>query len=274
MKDLLTLVLRSETVVGLIPFLGLVFSDLAIFGFLQSIFNGGDRELFNCVPRWNGSTEQRCYDNYTLDLGLKFYLIFVIDGGLFFLWIFTMVQNTRNLWKIKHNRMIWNEDQVAGIALSEFTTQCKFKKRQLLKMGGFHLCTGIATIDFCFFYNFIQPLQFSSPHVYNCSLYSADRTPVLVNQTFSCFDQHYKEKADFNTATVAIKSFVMVLNLINFIYIVKIQPNELVDMLLGDFVEEDGRVSQQGDDYRFVHLTFIYSKFLKYKAAFLGHDVK
>jgi len=37
MKDLLKLILRSGTVLGLIPYLALVISDFAIFGFQQSI---------------------------------------------------------------------------------------------------------------------------------------------------------------------------------------------------------------------------------------------
>lgn len=83
--------------------------------------------------------------------------------------------------------------------------------------------------------------------MYKCSLYSTDPTPVRFNQTFSCYDQHYEGKADFNIATVVIKLLVVVLYMINFIYVVKTEANKLLDKLLGDFVEAGGSINLQGE---------------------------
>ena len=58
----------------------------------------------------------------------------------------------------------------------------------------------------------------------------------------------YKEKANFNIATVVIRLIIIVLYLINFIYIVKAQPNELLNKLLGDVVEDGGsNINLQGE---------------------------
>ena len=232
--DLLKLVLRSQTVLGLIPFVALVISDFAIFGIQQSI-NADDREVFNCVPILNDSTEERCYHNYTSHLGLKFYVLYVVDGFLVALWITIMVQSTRYLWKIKQNWLIQNEETEQSVNLNSPLnwTPDKFRRWQLKALGWQLSFVGVATIYFCIFYYFIESkLYFSSPAVYKCSLYSTDPTPVPFNLTFSCFDQHYKERADFNIVTVVIKLFGMVLYLINFIYIVKTLANELLDKLL------------------------------------------
>jgi len=245
MKDLLKLILRSEIVLGLIPYLALVISDFAIFGFQQSI-NADDREVFSCVPRWNVSTEQRCYDNFTLDLGVKFYVMFTLNGFFFPVRIITMIQNTRYLWKFKHNRMIQNEESQQSVNSPLNWSPDKFRRKRLLSLGVQLFCVGLSTIYFCFQYNFIESkYEFSSPLVYKCSLYSTDPTPVRFNQTFSCYDQHYEGKADFNIATVVIKLFVMVLYMINFIYVVKTEANKLLDKLLGDFVEAGGSINLQ-----------------------------
>jgi len=245
MKDLLKLVLRSEIVFGLIPRLALVISDFAIFGFQRSI-NADDREVFSCVPRWNVSTEQRCYDNFTSDLGAKFYLMFMMDGILFPFWIITMVGNTRYLWKIKHNRMIQNKESQQSVNSPLNLSPDKFRRYKLLTLGVHLFAVGLSTIYFYRFqYNFAESYDLSSPLVYNCSLYSTDPPPVRFNQTFSCYDQHHKGKTHFNIATVVIKLFVMVLYVINFIYIVKTQANKLLDKLLGDFMEEGGSINLQ-----------------------------
>ena len=243
MKDLLKLVLRSQTVLGLIPLLVLVISDFGIFGF-QQLSNTDDRDVFNCIPRWNATTEQRCYDKYTSGLGLKFYIMFLLDGFLFPVWILDMVKKTRYLQKIKHNRLTQREESVN---LPFNWSPDKFRRMQLKFLGVQLFAVGLATIEFCFEYFIRSKYDFSSPGVYKCSLYSTDPTPVPLNQTFSCYDQHYKKKADFNIAIVVIKLFIMVLYVINFIYIVKTLANRLLDKLLGDFVEEDGDINLQGE---------------------------
>ena len=234
MKDLLKLVLRSQTVLGLIPFAVLVVSDFAIFGFQQSI-KADDREVFNCVPRLNVSDEERCYHNYTSVMGVKLYIFFLVDGGLFVLWITTMVKNTRFLWKIKQNGLTQNEETEESVNLNSPLnwTPEKFRSLQLKALGCQLFSVGLITILFCFLYFIESKFHYSSPGVYKCELYSTDPTPVQFNQTFSCFDQHYKERADFDIATVAIKLFIMVLYLINFIYIAKLTlASELLDKLL------------------------------------------
>lgn len=235
MKDLLKLVLRSQTVLGLIPFAVLVVSDFGIFGFQQSI-NADDREVFNCIPRLNVSFEERCYHNYTSDTGLKFYVFLAMDGLLFAFWIITMVKSTKYLWKIKQNGLIQNEETEQSVNLNSPLnwTPNKFRKMQLNALGCQLFAVGLTTLHFCIQYYFIESkFQFSSPTVYKCELYSNDPTPVRFNQTFSCFDQHYKERADFNIATVVIKLFIMVLYLINFIYIAKLTlAKKLLDNLL------------------------------------------
>ena len=246
MKDLLKLVLRSETVLGLIPFLVLVISDFGIFGF-QQLSNADDRDVFNCVPRVNASTEQHCYDFYTSDLVLKFYIMFLLDGLLFLLWIVSMVQNTRYLQRIKHNRLTQREESHQSVNSPLNWSPDQFRRKKLTMLGVQLFNVGVTTILFCFQYFIESKYDFSSSGVYKCSLYSTDPTPVPLNQTISCYDQHYKKKADFNIAIVVIKLFIMVLYVINFIYIVKTLANKLLDKLLGDFVEEDGNIDLQGE---------------------------
>lgn len=244
MKDLLKRILRSQTVLGFIPFLVFSISDFAIFGFQQSSYN--DRDVFNCVPRLNASTEL-CYDKYTSERGLKFYFLFMPDGFLFVIWIYHMVQSTRYLWKTKRNRLIQNEDSQQSVNSPLNWSPDKFWRMQLMCLGLHLVCVGIATTGFCYLYFIESKYAFSSPTVYKCSL-ATDTTPVTFNQTFSCYDQLYKEKANFNIATVVIRLIIIVLYLINFIYIVKAQPNELLDKLLGDVVEEGGsNINLQGE---------------------------
>lgn len=245
MKDLLKLILRSQTVLGFIPFLVLSISDFAIFGFQQS-FN--DRDVFNCVPRLNASTEL-CYDEYTSEQGLKFYAMFIEDGFLFVIWIYQMVQSTRYLWKTKRNRLIQNEESQQSVNSPLNWSPDKFRREQLKCLGVLLFCVGIATTGFCYLYFVESKYAFSSagPTVYKCSLAPAT-TPVTFNQTFSCYDQLYKEKTNFNIATAVIRLIIILLYLINFIYIVKALPNELLVKLLGDVVEEDGsNINLQGE---------------------------
>lgn len=235
MKGLLKLVLRSQTVLGLIPLLVLVMSDFAIFGFQQS---NDDREAFHCV-RLNVSTEQRCYDNYTSEQGLKFYVMFMLDGFVFVFWIFVMVKSTLVLRTIKHNRLIQNDESQQSVNSRLNWPPDKFRIRQLSALGCQLFCVGITTIWFCFQYFIDSKFKFSFPGMYNCSM-ATDTIPVRFNQTFSCHDQHYKEKANFNIATVVIRLFIMILCTVNFIYIVKTLANKLLDKLLGDVMEESG----------------------------------
>lgn len=105
MKEFLKLFLRSQTVLGLVPFLLLVISDCLMIGFGKSIY---EREAFSCDPSLNASTEQVCYDDYSSEQFLKFYLLMLFDGTFCLVWIFFMVKTTFVLRQIKRSRRIQN----------------------------------------------------------------------------------------------------------------------------------------------------------------------
>ena len=165
MKDLLKLVLRSQTVFGFIHFLVILLSDFAIFGFQQS---NNDRDVFNCVPILNASTEL-CYDKYTSEQGLKFYAMVMSDVFLFVIWIYHMVQSTRYLWKTKRNRLIQNEESPQSVNSPLNWSPDKFRRKLLMCLFLHLFCVGIGTTGFCCLYFIESKYAFSSPTVYKCT---------------------------------------------------------------------------------------------------------
>ena len=69
MDNLSQLALRTQTIFGGIHFIFLLISWPFVIGFLKD-YHDKDRLTFNCIPKPNDFTRQRCYDNYTSAMSL------------------------------------------------------------------------------------------------------------------------------------------------------------------------------------------------------------
>ena len=239
MKEFLKLFLRSQTVLGLVPFLLLVISDCVMIGFGKSSYK---REAFSCDPSLNASTEQGCYDDYSSEQFLKFYLLMLFDGTFCFVWILFMVKTTYVLWQIKRRRRIQNNssEQPSNQRLS--WPPGKFREKSCCGLCYFLINVSVVIILLSYLY--IIDSGFSASWMYKCSLQVADTTSIQTNRTktdFYCQDQNFKEHVNFNIATSVIKFIIWILCMISFIYVLKTPKDILMDTLLGDVAEERER---------------------------------
>lgn len=236
MKEFLKLFLRSQTVLGLVPFLLLVISDCLMIGFGKSTY---EREAFSCDPRLNASTEQGCYDNYSSEQFLKFYLLMLFDGTFCFVWILFMVKTTFVLWQIKRSRRIQNSasEQPTNQRLS--WPPGKFRENSCCGLCYFLINVSVVIILLSYLY--VIDSGFSASWMYKCSLQVTDTTSIQTNQTktdFYCYDQNFKEHVKFNIATTVIKFIIWILCMISFIYVLKTPKQKLMDTVLGSVAEE------------------------------------
>ena len=243
MKELLKLFLRSQTVLGLVPFLVLVISDCVMIGFGQSTY---ERDAFSCVPRLNASTEQGCYDDYSSEQFLKFYLLMLFDGTFCFVWILFMVKTTFVLWQIKRNRQIQNNE--SREATNPPLNWPPAKVIQKSCCGLCYFLTNVSIVIILLSYLYVIDSGFNASWMFKCSLQVTDTTSIPTNQTktdFYCHDQNFKEQVNFNIATTVIKFIIWILCMFSFVYVLKTPKHKLMDTLLGDVAEERER-NQQG----------------------------
>ena len=236
MKELLKLFLRSQTVLGLVPFLVLVISDCVMIGFGQSTY---ERDAFSCVPRLNASTEQGCYDDYSSEQFLKFYLLMLFDGTFCFVWMLFMVKTTFVLWQIKRRRQIQNNE-----SREPTNHRLNWPPAKVIQKSCCGLCyflTNVSVVIILLCYLYMIDSGFNASWMFKCS--------VSTNQTktdFYCHDQNFKEQVNFNIATTVIKFIIWILCMISFIYVLKTPKHKLMDTLLGD-VAVERESNQQGE---------------------------
>ena len=231
MKEILKLFLRAQAVLGLIPFLVLVISDCVIIGFGQSTY---DREAFSCGPKINASMEQLCYDDYSSEQILEFYLMLIFDSVFCFVWILFMAKTTLALRQIKRSRQTHNNE-------SERLNWPPAKFKEKTCCGQCFFLTHVSVMIILLSYLYVIDSGFNASAMYKCSLEGTDTASIPTNQTktdFYCYDQNFKEQVNFNIATTVLKFIIWILCLISFIYILKTPKDKLMNTLLGDVAEE------------------------------------
>ena len=239
MKEFLKLFLRAQTVLGLIPFLMLVISDCVMIGFRQSTY---DRKAFSCGPRINASAEQHCYDDYLYSSGQfdsDFYVPLMLDGMFSFVWIFFMVKSTLVLQQIKRSRQTQNNESEQPLNPRLNWSPAMFMEKSCCLLCLF--LTHVSVVIVLLSYLYVIDSGFIASSMYKCSLEASNTTSIPTSQTktdFYCYDQNFKEKINYNIATVVIKFIIWILCMISFIYVLKTPEDTLMDTLLGDVAEE------------------------------------
>jgi len=238
MKEFLKLFLRAQTVLGLIPFLVLVVSDCVIIGFGLSTHESL-REAFSCDPRLNATMQRHCYDDYSSEQFLNFYLMLMFDGMLCVVWIIVIVKTTLVLRQIKRSRQIQNNASEQPINPRLNWSPAKFMEKSCCALCSF--LTYLSVVIMLFSYLYVIDSGFDASSMYKCSLQVTDTTSIPTNHTktdFYCYDQNFKEQVNFNIATFVIKFIIWILCMISFIYVLKTPEDKLMNTLLGDVAEE------------------------------------
>lgn len=234
MKEFLKLFLRAQTVLGLIPFLVLVVSDCVIIGFGLSTY---EREAFSCEPRLNASMQRHCYDDYSSEQFLNFYLMLVFDGVFCFVWIIFIVKTTLVLRQIKRSRQIQNNASEQPTNPRLDWPPAKFMEKSCC--GLCYFVTHVTVVIILLSYLYVTDSGFNVSSMYKCSLQDTTSIPTNYTKTdFFCYDQNFKEQVNFNIATTVIKFIIWILCLISFIYVFKTPKDKLMNTLLGDVAEE------------------------------------
>ena len=109
MDNLSQLALRTQTRFGGIHFLVFVISWPFVIGFLRD-YHDKDRLTFNCIPKPDDFTRQRCYDNYTSAMSLLPLHLTPLDfacvayGGLGIVWVSFILMGAMILRRIQRER--------------------------------------------------------------------------------------------------------------------------------------------------------------------------
>ena len=225
---LIKLGLRSQTVLGGIQLFLVIIFGPTLIPFLKITYN---REKFTCEPETNSITKQLCYDEYSSAMNQWFTpLHFVVFAYivLLVLSIAFMLYGFISLRKLERGRRQNENDQSKE--------EKRFKRLYLL-----HVCCRLIFIlvmigIFCGNQTLIVP------KTYKCSM-AAVATPTPLNETeaeLHCHDQHYKEKSISNIAIIAIKVFIMILCMMEFIQVKRLTPpQKLLAKLLGNIFEPE-----------------------------------
>ena len=241
MDNVYQLGLRSQTIVGGCHFLFWLFSWPFVIGFLKD-YHDKDRLTFNCIPKPNDFTRQRCYDNYTsavspgltpLDFAGMNY------GALGFLWLFFMLMGAMTLRRINRER-------------SEQGKINQWKK--FMRRFVYHVCAQLVVLSvmmglFCAYQTIHLPSEYKCYQT-NMTLTSFNQRPV----NMTCNDLRYKEKSKLNIAIIVIMTISIVFCLFTLIHLGVTRRTGLLlpEHLLGDIFErEDGnaeRVTLRGED--------------------------
>ena len=229
MDNLFKVALRSQTIFSGFLFVVSVTSWPVVIDLLRD-YHGKDRFNFNCVPKPNDFTRQRCYDNYTSATSP---LLTPLDfAGITYgvsasVWLFFTLMGAAILRKFhqEENRKKIVEKQFYCVFICHICIQCAI----LTVMMGL----------FCHY----QTLTF--PAEYLCSLRNTTLslfTQVAVNIT--CNDLRYKEKSKVNIAIIVVMAVSLLLCLLTIIHVRKTKEN-LLQLLLGNVDEDHGSKSEE-----------------------------
>ena len=243
MEEFIQLFLRAQTVLGLIPFLVLVISDCVMTGVQHSSYK---REAFSCDPRLNASSQQRCYDYYTIRQFFNLRIMLILDVSFCCVWIFSIVKTTLALRQIKRSREIQNNESGEPINPRLKWSPAEFMERTRCGMCVFVTHVSLVLILLCFLYAINS--GFGTSSMFKCSLVTNTTSFPLsqIETDFYCYDENFKEHVNFNIATTVIKFVIWILCMISFVYVLKTPEDKLMDTLLGD-VAEERESNQQGE---------------------------
>ena len=244
-ESLIRLGLRSQTVLGGIQLILITIFGITLIAFLKSTYN---RETFTCEPETNSITKQLCYDEYSSSMNQWFtplHFVVFAYAVLVVLSISFMLYGAFTLRQIKRDkRQNRNNDPKKEVT---------FKRAYLA-----HVCCRLMFIAgmvgiFCGIQTLIVP------KTYTCSV-AAVTTPIPLNQTetdLHCHDQHYKEKSISNIAIIAIKAFIIILCIGEFIQVERLTPpRKLLTKLLGEIFDPDNNDLPLGEYFQAVSLEF------------------
>ena len=250
-ESLIKLGLRSQTLLGGIQLILVVSFGITLIAFLISTYNN---EGFTCEPETNSITKQLCYDEYISALSRWFtplYFVALVYVVLVVLSISFMLYGAFTLRQINRDRQNKNNQSKKPEI---------FRRVYLLHVCCRLIFIGVMIGIFC------GNQTLSVPQTYKCLL-AADTTPTPFNQTepdLHCHDQHYREKSISNIAIIAIKVFIMILCIIEFIQVTLTLPTELLTKLLGDIFEDDVESNQPlGENENFQ--TYIINNYALFK---------
>ena len=223
MDNLFKVALRSQTIFSGFLFVVSVTSWPVVIDLLRD-YHGKDRFNFNCVPKPNDFTRQRCYDNYTsatspLLTPLDFASITYGVSASF--WLFFTLMGAAILRRFHQEKNRKKKKKV---------------EKQFYCVFICHICAILAVMMglFCHY----QTLTF--PAEYMCSLTNttlSSFSQVAVNIT--CNDLRYKEKSKVNIAIIVVMAVSLLLCLLTIIHVAKSKEN-LLQLLLGNADEDHG----------------------------------
>ena len=207
MDNLCKVTLRSQTTLSSFLVLFSMISWSFVIHLLRDI-HGKDRlQFFNCVPKPNDFTRQRCYDNYTSAMSplltpLDFAGITLGVSG--FGWLFVILFGVEMLRRIHKETNTERQKRLAKKCYWMFICHICFQFGLLVAMIGL----------FCLY----QKLKY--PAEYSC--FSANTTLTSFNQVavnITCNDLQYKEKSKLNIAIIVVFSVSIVFCLLTIIHL-------------------------------------------------------
>lgn len=223
MDNLSQLALRTQTIFGGIHFMFFLISWPFVIGFLKD-YHDKDRLTFNCIPKPEDFTRQRCYNNYTSAMSLPPLHLTPLDfagityGGLGIAWVPFVLMGAVILRRIQRERGEQRKRKHSKTFVLTFIAHVCI---QLVFLG---VMMGL----FCTY----QRLHF--PAEYKCH-----QTNITLT-SLKCNDLRYKEKSKLNIAIIGIMAFSIVLCLLTLIHLA-ITRKAFVEQLLGNIFErEDG----------------------------------
>ena len=226
MDNLSQLALRTQTIFGGIHFMFFLISWPFVIGFLKD-YHDKDRLTFNCIPKPEDFTRQRCYDNYTSAMSLLPLHLTPLDfaciayGGLWIVWVSFILMGAMILRRIQRERGEQRKRKHSKTFVLTFIAHVCI---QLVFLG---VMIGL----FCTY----QRLHF--PAEYKCH-----QTNITLT-SLKCNDLRYKEKSKLNIAIIGIMAFSIVLCLLALIHLA-VTRKAFLEQLLGDIFEpEDGNAA-------------------------------
>ena len=221
MDNLSQLALRTQTIFGGIHFIFFLISWPFVIGFLKD-YHDKDRLTFNCIPKPEDFTRQRCYDNYTSAMSLLPLHLTPLDfaciayGGLGIVWVSFILMGAMILRRIQRERGEQRKRKHSKTFVRTFIAHVCI---QLVFLG---VMMGL----FCTY----QRLHF--PAEYKCH-----QTNITLT-SLKCNDLRYKEKSKLNIAIIGIMAFSIVLCLLTLIHLA-VTRKAFLEQLLGDIFERD-----------------------------------
>ena len=233
MYNLFQLAVRSQTIFDVIHSVPVAFAWPFVIGLLHD--NHDKNKLtFNCIPKPDDFTRQRCYDNYTSAMSLLPLHLTPLDfaciayGGLGIVWVSYILMGAMILRRIRRER---SEQRKRKHSKTFVLTYITYLCIQLV-LHGFMM--GL----FCTYQRLHFPAKYKCPQT-NMALTSLNQRPVNI----TCNDLRYKEKSKLNIAIIGIMAFSMVVCLLTLIHLA-VTRKAFLEQLLGDIFErEDGNAA-------------------------------